>query len=63
LPGSVRGAMGAYIHTDLDRRIHHENVMIFSIATGEPLILFQDCSINEYRTGTAGAIGAKYLAR
>jgi len=63
LPGSVHGAMGAYIQTDLDRRIHHENVMIFSVETGEPLILFQDCSINEYRTGAAGAIGAKYLAR
>jgi ornithine cyclodeaminase/alanine dehydrogenase-like protein (mu-crystallin family) len=63
LPGSVRGAMGAYIQTDLDRKIHHENVIIFSVETGEPLILFQDCSINEYRTGAAGGIGAKYLAR
>jgi alanine dehydrogenase len=63
LPGSVHGAMGAYIQTDLDRRIHHENVMLFSVETGEPLILFQDCSINEYRTGAAGAIGTKYLAR
>jgi len=63
LPGSVHGAMGAYIQTDLDRRIHHENVMIFSVDSGEPLILFQDCSINQYRTGAAGAIGAKYLAR
>ena len=63
LPGSVHGAMGAYIQTDLDRRIHHENVMIFSVESGEPLMLFQDCSINEYRTGAAGAIGAKYLAR
>ncbi|MGH7887321.1 MAG: ornithine cyclodeaminase family protein [Candidatus Binatia bacterium] len=63
LPGSVHGAMGAYIQTDLDRRIHHENVMIFSVETGAPLILFQNCSINEYRTGAAGALGAKYLAR
>src|SRR5262245_8478588 len=63
LPGSVHGAMGAYIQTDLDRRIHHEDVMLFSVETGEPLILFQDCSINEYRTGAAGGIGAKYLAR
>jgi ornithine cyclodeaminase/alanine dehydrogenase-like protein (mu-crystallin family) len=55
--------MGAYIQTDFDRRIHHENVMIFSVETGEPLILFQNCSINEFRTGAAGAIGAKYLAR
>jgi ornithine cyclodeaminase/alanine dehydrogenase-like protein (mu-crystallin family) len=63
LPGSVQGAMGAYIQTDLDRKIHHENVIIFSVESGEPLILFQDCSINEYRTGAAGGIGAKYLAR
>lgn len=63
LPGSVRGAMGAYLQTDLDRKIHHENVMVFSAENGEPLILFQDCSINEYRTGAAGGIGAKYLAR
>ena len=63
LPGSVHGAMGAYIQTDLDRKIHHENVMVFSAESGEPLILFQDCSINEYRTGAAGGIGAKYLAR
>jgi ornithine cyclodeaminase/alanine dehydrogenase-like protein (mu-crystallin family) len=55
--------MGAYIQTDLDRKIHHENVILFSVETGEPLILFQDCSINEYRTGAAGGIGAKYLAR
>jgi ornithine cyclodeaminase/alanine dehydrogenase-like protein (mu-crystallin family) len=38
-------------------------VILFSVETGEPLILFQDCSINEFRTGAAGAIGAKYLAR
>jgi ornithine cyclodeaminase/alanine dehydrogenase-like protein (mu-crystallin family) len=63
LPGSVHGAMGAYLQTDLDRHIHHENVMIFSVETGAPLILFQNCSINEYRTGAAGGIGAKYLAR
>jgi ornithine cyclodeaminase/alanine dehydrogenase-like protein (mu-crystallin family) len=63
LPGSVRGAMGAYLQTDLDRRIHHETILLYSVETGEPLILFQDCSINEYRTGAAGAIGAKYLAR
>jgi len=63
LPGSVHGVMGAYLQTDLDRQIHHETVILYSIETGEPLILFQDCSINEYRTGAAGAIGAKYLAR
>ncbi len=63
LPGSVHGVMGAYLQTDLDRQIHHETVILYSVETGEPLILFQDCSINEYRTGAAGAIGAKYLAR
>ena len=62
LPGSVHGVMGAYLQTDLDRRIHHETVILYSVETGEPLILFQDCSINEFRTGAAGAIGAKYLA-
>ena len=63
LPGSVHDAMGAYMQSDLDRKIHHENVMIFSTENGAPLMLFQDCSINEYRTGAAGGIGAKYLAR
>lgn len=63
LPGSVGGAMGAYLQTDLDRRIHHETVILYSVETGEPLVMFQDCSINEYRTGAAGGLGAKYLAR
>ncbi len=63
LPGSFQGAMGAYLQTDLDRRIHHETVILYSVETGEPLILFQDCRINELRTGAAGGIGAKYLAR
>ena len=63
LPGSVHGAMGAYLQTDLDRRIHHETVILYSVETGAPLILFQDCAINENRTAAAGAIGAKYLAR
>ena len=63
LPGSVNGAMGAYLQTDLDRRIHHESIIIYSVETGEPLILFQDCSINQLRTGAAGGIGAKYLAK
>jgi alanine dehydrogenase len=63
LPGSVHGAMGAYLQTDLDRRIHHETVLLYSVETGEPLILFQDCAVNENRTAAAGAIGAKYLAR
>lgn len=63
LPGSVHGVMGAYLQTDLDRRIHRETVILYSAETGEPLILFQDCSINEYRTGAAGGIGTKYLAR
>ena len=63
LPGSVNGFMGAYLQTDLDRRLHHETVILYSVETGEPLILFQNCSINESRTGAAGGIGAKYLAR
>ena len=63
LPGSVHGVMGAYLQTDLDRRIHHESVVLYSAESGEPLIFFQDCCINEYRTGAAGGIGAKYLAR
>jgi alanine dehydrogenase len=63
LPGSVHGVMGAYLQTDLDRHIHHETVILYSAETGEPLILFQDCSINEGRTGAAGGIGAKHLAR
>jgi alanine dehydrogenase len=63
LPGSVHGAMGAYLQTDLDRRVHHETVILYSVETGAPLMLFQDCAINEHRTGAAGAIGAKYLAR
>lgn len=63
LPGSFKGVMGAYLQTDLDRRIHHETVILYSVDTGEPLILFHDCSINELRTGAAGGIGAKYLAR
>ena len=63
LPGSVRGAMGAYLQTDLDRRIHHETVILYSAETGAPLIFFQDCSINENRTAAAGALGAKHLAR
>jgi alanine dehydrogenase len=62
LPGSVHGFMGAYLQTDLDRRLHNESVILYSVETGEPLILFQNCSINESRTGAAGGIGAKYLA-
>jgi ornithine cyclodeaminase/alanine dehydrogenase-like protein (mu-crystallin family) len=63
LPGSVHGAMGAYLQTDLDRRIHHETVIVYSVETGEPLMMFQDCSINESRTGAVGGLGAKHLAR
>jgi alanine dehydrogenase len=63
LPGSVHGFMGAYLQTDLDRRLHNETVILYSVETGEPLILFQNCSINEARTGAAGGMGAKYLAR
>lgn len=62
LPGSFKGAMGAYLQTDRDRAIHHETVILYSVDTGEPLILFQDCAINELRTGAAGGVGAKYLA-
>ena len=62
LPGSVRGAMGAYLQTDLDRRIHHETIILYSVESGEPMVLFQDCAINEARTGAAGGIGAKQLA-
>ena len=62
LPGSFKGAMGAYLQTDRDRAIHHETVLLYSVETGEPLILFQDCAINELRTGAAGGVGAKYLA-
>jgi alanine dehydrogenase len=63
LPGSVHGVMGAYLQTDLDRRLHRETVILYSTESGEPLALFQDCAINELRTGAAGGIGAKYLAR
>src|SRR6267142_6457731 len=62
LPGSVHGVMGAYLQTDLDRRIHHETVILYSVETGEPLILFQDCAVNENRTAAAGAIVVKYSA-
>lgn len=62
LPGSFKGAMGAYLQTDRDRAIHHETVILYSVDTGEPLVLFQDCGINELRTGAAGGVGAKYLA-
>ncbi len=62
LPGSFKGVMGAYLQTDRDRAIHHETVILYSVETGEPLILFQDCAINELRTGAAGGVGAKYLA-
>ncbi len=62
LPGSFKGTMGAYLQTDRDRAIHHETVILYSVETGEPLILFQDCAINELRTGAAGGVGAKYLA-
>jgi alanine dehydrogenase len=55
--------MGAYLQTDLDRRHHNETIILYSVEAGEPLILFQNCSINESRTGAAGGIGAKYLAR
>ena len=28
LPGSVHGVIGAYLQTDMDRRIHHETVAL-----------------------------------
>ncbi len=62
LPGSFKSVMGAYLQTDRDRSIHHETVILYSVETGAPLILFQDCSINELRTGAAGGVGAKHLA-
>jgi ornithine cyclodeaminase/alanine dehydrogenase-like protein (mu-crystallin family) len=51
LPGSMHGFMGAYLQTDLDRCLHNETVILYSVESGEPLILFQNCSINEARTG------------
>ena len=63
LPASVHGVMGAYLQTDLKRRLHRETIILYSTETGEPLILFQDCSINELRTGAAGGVGVKHLAR
>jgi ornithine cyclodeaminase/alanine dehydrogenase-like protein (mu-crystallin family) len=57
LPGSVHGFMGAYLQTDLDRRLHNEAVILYSVETGEPLVLFQNCAINEARTGAPGGIG------
>jgi alanine dehydrogenase len=63
LPGSLKGVMGAYLQTDQRRTLHHETVILYSVETGEPLILFQDCAINELRTGAGGGVGAKYLAR
>src|SRR5438309_11260730 len=63
LPGSVRGAMGAYLQTDLDRRIHRETVILYSVESGAPVILFQDCGMNENRSAASGSIGAKHLVR
>lgn len=63
LPGSLKGVMGVYLQTDQRRTRHHETVILYSVETGEPLILFQDCGINALRTGAAGGVGAKYLAR
>ncbi len=63
LPGSFRGFMGAYLQVDRDRSIWRETIILYHVETGEPLVMFQDCGINEYRTGAAGGLGAKYLAR
>ena len=62
LPGSVHGVMGAYLQTDLDRRLHRETVILYSVESGEPLALFQDCAINELRTGAAGGIGSSVIS-
>ncbi len=37
--------------------------LIFDLATGQPRALLDAGPITDYRTGAAGAIGAKYLAR
>jgi alanine dehydrogenase len=63
LPASLHGFMGAYLQTDLKRHLHGETIILYSVETGEPLILYQDCSINELRTGAAGGVGVKHLAR
>jgi hypothetical protein len=36
LPGSLHGLMGAYLQTDLDRRLHNETVILYSVETGRP---------------------------
>jgi len=63
LPGSFNDYMGAYLQVDRDRTLWREIIILFSVSTGEPLVIFQDCGINEFRTGAAGAVGVKYLAR
>ncbi len=63
LPGSFREFVGAYLQVDRDRSIWRETIILYHVETGEPLVMFQDCGINEYRTGAAGALGVKYLAR
>jgi ornithine cyclodeaminase/alanine dehydrogenase-like protein (mu-crystallin family) len=63
LPGSFREFMGAYLQVDRDRSIWRETIILYHVETGEPLVMFQDCGINEYRTGAAGALGVKYLAK
>jgi len=56
-------AKGAYLQVDQDRLVWRETIILYSVSTGEPLVMFQDCGINEYRTGAAGALGFKYLAK
>lgn len=41
----------------------HGTSMIFDLATGAPKALMNAGAITDYRTGAAGAVGAKYLAR
>ncbi|MEX0805364.1 MAG: ornithine cyclodeaminase family protein [Candidatus Binatia bacterium] len=63
LPGSFKDFMGAYLQVDQDRLVWRETIILYGVSTGEPLVMFQDCGINEYRTGAAGALGVKYLAK
>jgi len=63
LPGSFKDFMGAYLQVDQDRLVWRETIILYSVSTGEPVVMFQDCGINEYRTGAAGAVGVKHLAK
>ncbi len=41
----------------------YSTVLLFDLNTGSPKALLNGSAITEYRTGAAGAIGVKYLAR